>query len=135
MIVHLFELIVILTALVHSRFARLPLMVAINIMAFSCVKFYIESNWEVTISPGYEIYYIVGSIYFLIMAVIFLSVRNKFYGAIGLVLVVQSIASTIMLVSDNFYLWHEEINDKMLFIECLLVWISSVRSSNEKRNC
>lgn len=131
MIENMFELLVILMALLHSRFARLPLMVACNIIAYAGVTSLIEYTYEVSISPGYEIYYASGSLYFIIMAAIFFSVKNKFYAFVGLVLTIQSAASAVMLMTDGFYFWHDVINDKMLLVECVLVWLSSVMSERQ----
>ena len=133
MIENVFELLIILMALLHSGFARLPLMVACNIIAYTGVTSLIEYTYEISISPGYEIYYASGSLYFIIMALIFFSVRNKFYAFVGLVLAVQATASAVMLMTDGFYFWHDQINDKMLLVECILVWLSSV--NNEVKPC
>ena len=123
-----FELLVIMIALIHSRFSRLPLMVAGNIILFTGLNAFIEYKWNITVTPGYEIYYASGAMYFIIMAVIFFLVRNRFYALVGCVLTIQAFASALMLMNDGFYLWHEAINDKMLLLECILVWLSSVRT-------
>ncbi len=134
MIVNLFELVVILMALLHSRFARLPFMVAGNILLFSGMKAFIEHNYEVTISPGYEIYYVSSAVYFIVMALMFLVVKNRFYALVGLVLIVQAAASAMMLMNDDLWQWHQFINEKIILVECILVWLSSVRVQDEIRH-
>jgi TRAP-type C4-dicarboxylate transport system permease small subunit len=127
MVDNIFVLLIITSALVYSGFARLPLMVIANVLMFICVGAFIESSWDVSLTPGYEIYYVVGCIYFLVMALIFNIVKDKFYKLIAIVMLVHAGASAAMLVWDSFYLWHEAINDNMLTIQCILVWLSSVR--------
>lgn len=127
MVEQMFEMVVILTALIYSRFARLPLMVAGNVIAFTVVTTVIERVWNVSVSPGYEIYYAVGGLYFVGMAFIFARIKDKFYLLVGTVLLVQAMASASMLIWDNFANWHYMINDNMLMLECILVWLSSVR--------
>lgn len=142
-----FELIVILIAFIRSGFARLPMMVAVNIILFSFVSAYIEWQYETTISPGYEIYYGVCSFYFIVMAAIFFLVKNKFYLMVGAALIVQATANAIILsfpdssVVDLLLSWSsdskettimEVMNDRLLFIECILVWLSSV--NNERKS-
>ena len=123
----LFEVVVIMTALIYSRFARLPLMVAGNIIAFTIITTVIERVWNVTVSPGYEIYYAAGGLYFVGMSLLFARMRDKFYLLVATVLLVQAAASASMLIWDNFADWHYMINENMLMLECILVWLSSVR--------
>ncbi len=127
MVEQLFELLVILTALVYSRFARLPLMVAGNIIAFALITMFIERMWNVELTPGYEIYYAAGGLYFVGMALLFAMMRDKFYLLVAGVLLVQAMASASMLIWDSFAQWHYMINDNMLMLECILVWLSSMR--------
>lgn len=128
LIENLFELIVIGLALTYSNFARLPMLVVCNILAYTLITTLIQSSLNVYQYPGYEIYYTVGGIYFLIMAVIFHIPRDRIYNAIAAVMCVQAIASGSMLISDAFAPWHVFINDKAIVIECICVWLSTLRN-------
>lgn len=123
---NMFELIMIGLALSYSRFARLPMMVVGNIVLFSILSLLIEKYTDVSVTPGYEIYYGVGGLYFLVMASAFRAGKTKIYSAISVILFVQAMASGSMLVNDSFAPWHEWINDKVLVIECICVWLSSL---------
>jgi len=128
---NVFELVVIGLALTYSRASRLSVMVITNILAYSIVQLYLENKFDVYASPGYEIYYMAGGVYFLIMGALFAAMRDKYYSVIALVLFVQAIASGSMIINDSLHTWHEAINDKALFIECIIVWISTIgRPSN-----
>ena len=129
---NLFELVVIGLALTHSRMARLPVMVAASILIFSVVQLVIDRGFDVEVTPGYEIYYGVGGLYFLITAIIFLLARDRHYTVISLVLFAQAIASGVMIINDAFWQWHEMINDKALFIECIIVWLSTMGRESPK---
>ena len=126
MIDNLFALLIVLIALFHTNFARLPLAVALNIGMFTVMTRIIESRFNVTLTPGYEIYYIATGAYFLIMAFCFFFVRNHFFKLISLGLLLQSFVSALMLFDDGFYMWHEFVNDKILVVNCILVWASGM---------
>lgn len=127
-----FELLLILLALTYTRFARLPLMVACNIFLFSYISLSIESNYDITTYPGYDIHYGAGGAYFLITAAIFVMMKNPLYKAVSVVLFLQAIASGVMLITDSFWEWHEFINDKSIVIECFIVWLSAIKDIKER---
>lgn len=130
---NMFELIMIGLALTHSRFARLPLMVVGNIILFAVITMLIEKYTDVSVTPGYEIYYGIGGLYFLLMGSAFRAGKTKIYSAISIILFIEAGASGSMLIHDSFAPWHEWINDKALVIECICVWLSSLATSTGRR--
>ena len=123
---NVFELVVIGLALTYSRMARLPVMVVASILLFSLIQLVIDKNFDTGLTPGYEVYYGIGGLYFLVTAVLFLLARDRYYSIIAFVLFTQAIASGAMIINDAFYQYHELINDKALFIECIIVWLSTM---------
>ena len=127
LIENLSELIIILIALFYSNFARLPMMVALNILAFSYVSMSIEDTYDLSVSPGYELYYSFGSAYFFVMGLLFYQIKDGLYQAISILLVIQGIMSGAMLITDSVWWYHELLNENAIVIECSLVWLSSMR--------
>ena len=125
MIDALFELSVVGWALCRSNFAKLPLMMVGNVIVFNAVAMYVESSWDTSFTPGYEIYHMTTGLFFLFAAVLFFFVRNNFFKAVSLCLLIQAFGSCLMLFDDSFKLWHELINEGMRTISLILVWVSS----------
>lgn len=131
------ELIIIGMALLHSGFARLPIMVAISIILYSIIVTLINYHWPVEVSPGFEMYYVTGSIYFIVMGGLFLTVKDRLYMVIATCLIIQGMFSAAVLLGDAFqiseplYKWHEFVNSKILLVECICVWLSALRFTNE----
>lgn len=128
LIENLFELVIIGLALTYSRFARLPVMVISSIILYSLISAAIKGTFNVYATPGYEIYYTIGGLYFLMVAIIFYLTGDKLYRIISVVLCFQVMASGSMLISDAFAPWHMFINDKAIVIECICVWLSTLRN-------
>ena len=142
MIENLFELIIIGMALTYSRYALLPVLVVANILVYTVITLWITVKfppiqipgeaYAMMPYPGYDLFYGVGAIYFLILGFLFGTRRNTLYRFVGIVLLIQALFSAIMLVSDVFKGWHELVSEKAMVVECILVWISA-RSSRHAR--
>ena len=128
-----FELLVVLMALTYSRFARLPTLVCLNIFLFSYLSLLIQVSYDISDTPGYEIYYGVGGAYFLIMACMFAFSRDRLYKAVAALLFVQAVMSGAMLITDYFAEWHQFVNDKSIFVESFIVWFSVIKDLNPKK--
>lgn len=132
LIENLFELVIIGLALTYSNFARLPMLVLANILIFTLMNLGIESLYDTSLSPGYEIYYTVGGIYFILAAYLFHLPRIRIYTAISVIMLLQAIASGVMLITDEAWQIHDLVNDKALVLEAICVWLSALRSDGSK---
>ena len=128
----LWQLLLIAMAIVYSNYARLPIMVACYIVAFSLVQFSAPTvasyiGVPLTIDPYTSIKYIVDSLFLAGVSMIFFRVRDKFYFGMGCALVFGSLISLMMTGQEYFEPYHRFFSDKVTEVETLLVWISSVR--------
>lgn len=124
-----FHLALMLIPLFHSKFARLPVMVVLNILVFTAVIEFVDNSFDTSISPGIEMFYTASAVYFLTVAVLFGRIKDNLYRIVSMVMLVYAASSAMMLVWDGFWIYDEFINENVIAIQTVIVFLSAMRLS------
>lgn len=130
--INYFEIIMVAGAALYAKDNRMQnAMLALTFCVIALDKGMVNTAPNLSITPWYELYYVLMTTVLVAFAGIFAMIRNTFAYLFAIVISVNAMINLLMVFDlSGVYFIHEAFSVNIVLVEVALAWVAAVKSRN-----